>query len=72
MCRGPQEYIAYELLTTLAVSCVSGSFNVDSFRDGWKMAIQLLFCGVLHPGIFQYSLQHSCVIGFKLFLDTFT
>ena len=36
MWRDPQEYIIYELVpTSLAVSSVSGSFNFDSFRDGW-------------------------------------
>ena len=34
MCRGPQEYIAYEfVLTSLAVSHMFGSSNLDSFRD---------------------------------------
>ena len=36
MWRGPQEYIPYELvLTSPPVSCMSGSFNFDSFPDGW-------------------------------------
>ena len=36
ICRGAQEYIAYELLlTSPAVSRKSGSSNLDSFRDGW-------------------------------------
>ena len=36
MLRGPEEYIAYEfVLTSLAVSCMSGSSNFDSFRDEW-------------------------------------
>ena len=35
ICEGPYEYIAYELVpASLAVSCVSGSSNLDSFRDG--------------------------------------
>ena len=35
MWRGPWEYVAYELvLTSPAVSCMSGSSNLDSFRDG--------------------------------------
>ena len=35
MWKGPQEYIAYEfVLTSPAVSRMSGSFNLDSFRDG--------------------------------------
>ena len=36
MWRGPQGYITYELFpTSPAVSCMSGSSNLDSFRDGW-------------------------------------
>ena len=36
MCRGPYEYITYELFHTYpAVSCMYGSSNFDSFRDGW-------------------------------------
>ena len=69
MWRGPQKYIAYEFdLTSPAVSCMSGSSNLDSFHDGWLVAAQLLFCGVLAPGLVQYSSQHSCVIAIKLFL----
>ena len=35
MWRGPRECITYEfLLTSLVVSCMSGSSNLDSFRDG--------------------------------------
>ena len=34
MWRGPQEYIVYEfVLTSPAVSCMSGSSNLDSFHD---------------------------------------
>ena len=34
--RGPQEYITYKFVpTSSAVSHMSGSFNLDSFRDGW-------------------------------------
>ena len=36
MWRGSSEYIAYELVpTSTAVSCMSGSSNLDSFCDGW-------------------------------------
>ena len=36
MGRGPQEYITYELLpTSPAVSRMSGSSNLDSFRGRW-------------------------------------
>ena len=40
MWRGPQECITYELLlTSAAVSCMPGSSNFDSFRDGWLVAL---------------------------------
>ena len=36
MWRSPQKYIAYEfVLTSPAVSHMSGSSNFDSFHDGW-------------------------------------
>ena len=36
MWRGPQEYITYELIpTSPTVFHMSGSFNFDSFHDGW-------------------------------------
>ena len=50
----------------------SGSSNLDSFRDGWWVAIQLLLCGVLPPGLVQYCSQYSCVVAVKLFLHTFS
>ena len=35
MWKGPREYIGYEFVfTSPAVSCISGSSNLDSFRDG--------------------------------------
>ena len=43
--RGPQEYMTYKSVpTSPAVPCMSGSSNFDSFRDGWQVAVQLLFC----------------------------
>ena len=51
MWRGPQEYITFEfVLTSPAVSRVYGSSNFDSFLGEWKVAVQLLFCGVFRPG----------------------
>ena len=39
ICGGPWEYITYELVpASLAVSCVSGSSNLDSFHDGRSVA----------------------------------
>ena len=38
MWRGLLEYIAYDfVLTSLAASCMSGSSNLDSFRDSLKI-----------------------------------
>ena len=35
ICGGPYEYITYELVSASpAVSCMFGSSNLDSFRDG--------------------------------------
>ena len=69
MWRGPQVYITYELVpTSPAVSHMSGSYKFDSFRDGWLVAVQLLLCGALSPGLVQYCSQHSCVVAVKLFL----
>ena len=58
-------------LSLVLQQCLSSS-NLDGFHDGWLVAIQLLFCGVLPPGLVQYSSQHSCVIAIKLFLHTFS
>ena len=72
MWRGLQEYITYEVIpTSPAVSYLSGSYNLDSFRDGWYVAVQLLLCGLLSPGLVQYCSQHSCLIDVKLFLHAF-
>ena len=53
-------------------SSMSGSSNFDSFRDGGSVAVQLLLCGVLPPGLVQYCSQHSCVVAVKLFLHMFS
>ena len=40
ICGGPLEYITYELVpASPAVSCVSDSSNLDSFRDGRQVAV---------------------------------
>ena len=70
--RGPLEYIAYEfVLASPAMSCKSLS-NLDGFRDGWLVALQLLFCWLLPSGFVQYSSQHSWAIAVKLFLYMFS
>ena len=48
MWRGSPDYIAYEFVpTSPAIFRISGSSNLDSFRDGWSVAVQLLLCRVL-------------------------
>ena len=60
---GPSEYITYEFVpASPAVSCMSGSSNLNSFRDRRQVAVQLVSCGVLPPGLVQDCSQHSCVI----------
>ena len=59
----PQEYITYEFVpASPAVSCMSGSSNLNSFRDRRQVAVQLVSCGVLPPRLVQDCSQHSCVI----------
>ena len=71
--KGPQEYITYELVpTSPIVSRMSGLSNLDNFRDGSLVAVQLLVCGGLPPGLVQYCLQYSCVVAVKLFLHMFS
>ena len=72
MWRDPREYIAYEfVLTSPAVSHMSGSFNLDSFREGVSVAVELLLCRVLALEFIQCSPLHFYVIAVKLFLHTF-
>ena len=62
ICGDPQEYITDEfVLASPAVSCVSGSSNLDSFRDGRQVAVQLVLCGVLPPGLVQCCSQSVCI-----------
>ena len=55
--------MTYELVpASPAVSCMSGSSNLDSFCDGRQVAVYFVPCGVLPPGLVQDCSQHSCVI----------
>ena len=55
---GPLEYVTYELVpASPAVSCMCGSFNLDTFRDRRQVAVYLVPCGVLPPGFVQYCSQ---------------
>ena len=66
-------YITYEFVLAFpAVSYMSGSSSLDSFRDGRQVAVQLVPCGVLLPGLVQYCSQHSCVIAVQLLLQPFS
>ena len=42
-----------------AVSCMSGSSNLNSFRDRWQVAVQWLSCGMLPPGLVRDCTQHA-------------
>ena len=44
---------------------MSGSSNLNSFCDRGQVAVQLVSCGVLLPGLVQDCTQHSCVIAIK-------
>ena len=44
---------------------------LDGFYDGWLVAVQLLFCGVLPPELVQYCLKHSCVFAVEFFSGRF-
>ena len=46
---------------------MSGSSNLNSFRDRGQVAVQLVSCGVLLPGLVQDCTQHSCVIAIQFF-----
>ena len=60
ICGGLQEYITYELvLASPAVSRVSGSSNLYSFRDEEQVSVQLVSRGVLSPGLVQYMLCYK-------------
>ena len=49
-------------LMSLSLVLQSGSSNLNSFRDKRQVAVQLVSCGVLPPGLVQDFSQHSCVI----------
>ena len=60
-------YVGFHKSTSLMSSSLllhqcPGSSNLDSFRDRRQVAVQLVSCGVLPPGLVQDCSQHSCVI----------
>ena len=58
-CSKCKDKISYN---SLVYQVMSGSSNLNSFRDIRQVAVQLVPCGVLPPGLVQDCLQHSCVI----------
>ena len=61
MWRGPQAYVAYEfVLTSPAVSRMSGSSNLDSFHDGWLVAVQLAAFLCNCRQVFSLYISLSC------------
>ena len=51
---------------------MSGSSNLNSFRDSGQVAVQLVSCGVLLPGLVQDCTQHSCVIAIQFLVSNTT
>ena len=47
------------------MSCMSGSPNLNSFRDRGQVAVQLVSCGVLLPGLVEDCEVDT--IGFQTF-----
>ena len=53
ICGCPSEYISYEFVSASpAVSCMSGSSNLNSFRDRRQVAVQLVCC---HQDFFKIA-----------------
>ena len=67
--------VIYELVpASPAVSCMSGSSNLDSFHDGRQVAVLLVSCGVLSPGLVQHcshSLSEFSFLMLIVFVFTF-
>ena len=65
--RGPQEYINYEfVLTSPAVSCMSGSSNFDSFRSDILLGLTLSFFSFqkyiyIYTYIYIYIYMYVCM-----------
>ena len=66
--RGPLEYVTYKfVLLSPVVSLMSGSSNLDCFRDFRWWPYSCFFVGYCFQELVQYITQHSCVIAVKLF-----
>ena len=66
--RGPRENVSCDfVLTSPAVYWMSCLSYLYGFSDGRSVTVQLLFCGMLLPGLIQYGSSNSCTIAVKLF-----
>ena len=55
----------------LLQQCPAYLVRLNSFRDRGQVAVQLVSCGVLLPGLVQDCTQHYCVIAIQLLLQPF-
>ena len=54
--RGSSKNVVYEfVLTSRAVSGISYPSNLDGFRNGSSVVVNLMHCGMLFPGFVQYD-----------------
>ena len=61
ICGGPQEYITYELVpASPAVSCMFGSSNLDSFRDGGRWPYSWCLVGCCRQDLF--NIARKCIV----------
>ena len=51
------------------MSCMSGSPNLNSFRDRGQVAVQLVSCGVLLPGLQQQKKRICEIVDFAVPAD---
>ena len=51
------------------MSCMSGSPNLNRFRDRGQVAVQLVSCGVLLPGLVEDCTQQLSSLYPKMKLD---
>ena len=70
--RSSREYVAHQfVLASSVVPSLPRSSYLDALWDGRQVAVQLLFCGVLLPGLVQNSMQHSYVVPISFFSNRF-
>ena len=57
------------LLLQQCPACLVPLILIVFVMGGWLVAVQLLLCGVLSPGLVKYCSQHSCVVAVKFFFQ---